>query len=144
MIWSYWKHRAVAIIVILFSMVVLAVAFYLITGPMIRHLTQTPETTLVVLATRQDPNLDSKEGIFAKPRIHRRVAVEDDACVRSFARCTSTAYVCTLTRGCQPWHPEEHCLAGGARFATMDECRHACQNGMHARAHPCTSVGNLS
>ncbi|XP_070377647.1 uncharacterized protein [Dermacentor albipictus] len=155
MIWSYWKHRAVAIIVILLSVVVLAVAFYLITvsypwpcsrqwsdkrrriplaGPIMRHLTQKPETTLVVLATRQDPNLDSKERIFAKPRIHRRVAVEHDACVRSFARCTSTAYLCTRTRGCQPWRPEGHCLAGGARFATMDECRRTCQNG----SEPCT------
>ncbi|XP_070377653.1 uncharacterized protein [Dermacentor albipictus] len=100
MIWSYWKHRAVAIIVILLSVVVLAVAFYLIT----------------------------------EPRIHRRVAVEHDACVRSFARCTSTAYLCTRTRGCQPWRPEGHCLAGGARFATMDECRRTCQNG----SEPCT------
>ncbi|XP_070377655.1 uncharacterized protein [Dermacentor albipictus] len=157
MIWSYWKHRAVAIIVILLSVVVLAVAFYLITvsypwpcsrqwsdkrrriplaGPIMRHLTQKPETTLVVLATRQDPNLDSKERIFAKPRIHRRVAVEHDACVRSFARCTSTAYLCTRTRGCQPWRPEGHCLAGGARFATMDECRRTCQNGQPDHTRP--------
>ncbi|XP_049526835.1 uncharacterized protein LOC119458429 [Dermacentor silvarum] len=95
---------------------------------MMRHLTEKPETTLVVLATRQDLTVDSKEGIFAKPWIHRRVAVEDDICVGSFTNCRSTAYRCTLTRGCQPWHPEEYCLAGGARFATMDECRHTCQN----------------
>ncbi|KAH7942587.1 hypothetical protein HPB49_025608 [Dermacentor silvarum] len=119
MMWSYWKRRAVAIIVILFSIVVLAVAFYLIT----------------------DLTVDSKEGIFAKPWIHRRVAVEDDICVGSFTNCRSTAYRCTLTRGCQPWHPEEYCLAGGARFATMDECRHTCQNGSEpcaiAEACPC-------
>lgn len=147
--WSSFKRQVIAVLVILFSLIVLTAAFYLVIGPLMIQMTQKPETTRFVLATRHGQDEEQRpERRFAKPwgRLHHG-AVELDGCVRSFANCSSataagwsTAYRCVRPGMCEPWKAEEHCLAGGARFDTMNKCRRSCHNGDSctvAEACPC-------
>lgn len=118
---NYGKRRAAAIVVILFSVVLLAVAFYLITGPMMRHLTQKPETTLVVLATRQDPDLAPKEGRFAGSE----PCTAAEACLCRGDYRTAN-YVHRKGRGCLRI-AEHRCLIRSTRgFDTLAHCQRQC------------------